>query len=337
MSVNNFIDNGISKINAADANQAKAYLANANDTIKHAGHYMLEVLNGVHAGSTHIQKSGLISIGSAPENDVILFASDAYPNHFEIALTSGLVSKLLVRPIDAPVSLEDGSIVEVGQEAEIATDEIISFSGTEIAVSRIADPKSFIKPAIRVVAFICVLAMIPLVYGIAASFMGTVAEAGSRVVNSVQHGIEKTSSTILGTVASAPSQDHEQAYAWTVRVKLEDLQLNHKLRVSSTADGSIRIYGNVSDKELPRWTSFLQWYDTTKNFPPLIRDVSRANMGTDLPQIKSVWLDDNPSVFFKDGTVGKVGSNIKAGWKIVSIDDASIMIERDGAIISLTY
>jgi len=97
---------------------------------------MLEVLNGVHAGSTHIQKSGLISIGSAPENDVILFASDAYPNHFEIALTSGLVSKLLVRPIDAPVSLEDGSIVEVGQEAEIATDEIISFSGTEIAVSR---------------------------------------------------------------------------------------------------------------------------------------------------------------------------------------------------------
>jgi hypothetical protein len=337
MSVNNLIDTGISKIHAADANHAKAYISNANDTLKHAGHYMLEVLNGAHAGSTHIQKSGSVSVGSASENDVILFASNAYPNHFEIKLASGIVSKLSVKPIDASVTLEDGSIVEVGQEAEIGTDEVISFADTEIAISRIADPKSFVKPAIRVIAFVCVLAMIPLVYGIAAGFLGTVAEAGSRVVNSVQHGIEKTSSSILGTVATAPTQDNGEAFAWTVRVKLEDLQLNHKLRVSSTPDGSIRVFGNVSDKELPRWTSFLQWYDTKSNFPQLIRDVSRANVGTNIPQIKSVWLDDNPSVFFKDGTVGSVGSNLKAGWKIVSIDDASVMIERDGAIISLTY
>lgn len=337
MSVHNLIDTGISKIHAADASHAKAYLSNANDTLKHAGHYMFEVLNGPHAGSTHIQKNGSISVGSSSENDVILFASNAYPNHFEIKLTSGLVSKLMVKPIEAPVTLDDGSIVEVGQEAEISTDEIISFANTEITISRIADPKSFVKPAIRVVAFVCMLAMIPLIYGIAAGFLGTVAEAGSRVVSSVQHGIEKTSSTLIGTVATSPNQDHDQAFAWTVRVKLEDLQLNHKLRVSPTADGSIRVYGNVSDDELPRWTSFLQWYDTTSNFPPLIRDVSRAKVGTNLPQIKSVWLDDNPSVFFKDGTVGNVGSSLKAGWKIVSIDDASVMIERDGAIISLTY
>lgn len=337
MSVNRIIDTGLSKIQGADANHAKAYLSNANDTLKHAGLYMLEVLTGAHAGSTHVQKNGSISVGSSAENDVVLFASNAYPNHFEVKLTSGLVSKLTVKPLDAPVTLEDGSIVEIGQEAEISTDEVISLGDTEITISRIADPKTFVKPAIRVIAFVCVLAMIPIVYGIAAGFLGTVAEAGSRVVSSVQHGIERTSSSIIGTVATSPTRDHDQAFAWTVRVKLEDLQLNHKLRVSPTADGSIRVFGNISDKELPRWTNFLQWYDTTSNFPPLIRDVSRANVGTNLPQIKSVWLDDNPSVFFKDGTVGNVGSSLKAGWKIVSIDDASVMIERDGAIISLTY
>lgn len=337
MSVNNLIENGISRIHAADTNHAKAYLSSANDTLKHAGHYRLEVLNGAHAGSEHIQKSGSISVGSSSDNDVILFTSNAHPTHFEVKLASGIVSKLRVKPIDAPVTLEDGSIVEVGQEAEIDTDEVISFADTEISISRIADPKSFVKPAIRVMALLCVLAMIPLVYGIAAGFLGTVAEAGSRVVSSVQHGIEKTSSSILGKVSTSSTQDHDQAFAWTVRVKLEDLQLNHKLRVSPTADGSIRVFGNISDKELPRWTSFLQWYDTTSNFPPLIRDVSRANVNTNLPQIKSVWLDDNPSVFFKDGTVGNVGSSLKAGWKIVGIDDVSVMIERDGAIISLTY
>jgi len=337
MSVNNIINTGITKLSTADANHAKAYISNANDTLKHAGHYMLEVLNGAHAGSTYVQKNGTISVGSAADNDVILFGSHALPNHFEITLQSGLASRLLVKPIDGPITLEDGSIVEVGQQADISTEEIIEFNDTEIMLTRIADPKSFVKPAIRVVAFLCALAMIPLIYGVAAGFLGTVAEAGSRVASTMQHGIERTSSKLLGTVSTAPAKNHDEAFAWTVRVKLEDLQLNHKLRASSTADGSIRVYGNVSDKELPRWTSFLQWYDTTSNFPPLIRDVSRAKAGTNLPQIKSVWLDDNPSVFFKDGTVGSVGSNIKAGWKIVDITDANVMIERDGAIISLTY
>ncbi len=337
MSVNNFINTGISKINSADATHAKAYLSNANDTFKHAGHYMLEVLDGVHAGSTYIQKTGTMTVGNSRENEVILFGANIAPRHFEITLHSGLFSQLQIRPLDAPVTLEDGSIVEVGQHANISTDETVTFGDTEIIISRIADPKSFIKPGIRAMAFICLLAMIPIIYGMAAGFLGTVAEAGSRMASTMQYGIERTSSKLLGTVSSASSQSIDEAFAWTVRVKLEDLKLNHKLRASPTADGSIRVYGNVSDAELPRWTSFLQWYDSTSNFPPLIRDVSRAKIGSNIPQIKSVWLDDNPSVFFKDGIVGSIGSNIKDGWKIVDINDASVMIERDGAVISLTY
>lgn len=337
MSVNHIISNGITKINTADARNAKAYLSNANKTFKNAGHYMLEVLDGVHAGSTYIQKSGSLKIGTSQDNDVILFGANIAHQHFEITLKSGMFSQLQITPLDAFVTLEDGSIVEVGQYAQISTDEEIRFGDTTIAITRIADPKSFIKPAIRTLAFVCAIAMIPIIYGIAANFMGTVAEAGSRMANSVHYGIEKTSSKILGTVSNASNQPHDEAFAWTVRVKLEDLKLNHKLRALPTTDGSIRVFGNISDAELPRWTSFLQWYDTTSNFPPLIRDVSRAEMGTDLPQIKSVWLDNNPSVFFKDGIVGNVGSSIKGGWKIVDITDASVMIERDGAIISLTY
>lgn len=298
---------------------------------------MIEVLEGVHTGSTYIQKSGSLTVGNTHENDVVLFGAHVAPQHLEISLKTGIFSKLEVKPIDAPITLEDGSIVEVGQQAEISTDEEISFGDTTITITRIADPKSFVKPGIRALAFICLIAMIPIIYSIAAGFLGTVAEAGSRVASTMQYGIEQTSSKILGTVSTAPNQPHDQAFAWTVRVKLEDLKLNHKLRADSTNDGSIRVYGNISDKELPRWTSFLQWYDTTSNFPPLIRDVSRAKVGSNLPQIKSVWLDDNPSVFFKDGVVGSIGSSIKGGWKIVDINDGSVMIERDGAIISLTY
>jgi len=337
MNMHSVVTSGLSKVSSADARQASAYLANANETLKHAGHYMLEVLDGVHAGSTHIQKSGSIKIGNSNDNDLILFGAQIAPTHFELILRSGLFTKLQVRPIDAPVTLENGSVVEIGQLAEISADEVIRFGDTEIALSRIADPKTFIKPGIRILAFICVLAMIPLIYGLAAGFVGTVAEAGSRVASSVQSGIERTSSQLMGTVANAGSTGHDEAFAWTVRVKLEDLSLNHKLRVATTADGSIRVFGNISDKELPRWTNFLQWYDTTTNFPPLIRDVSRTDVDSNLPRIKSVWLDDNPSVFFNNGVIGNVGSEIQNGWKIIEITDASVMIERDGTVISLTF
>lgn len=333
----NFINSGISRMESAKAIDAKGYLSNANDTLKYAGHYMLEVLNGAHAGSSHLQKSGTITLGSSADNDLVLYASRIAPNHVELALQSGLNSKILVKPVDAPVTLEDGSIVEVGQQAEVATGEVITFGDTEICLTRIADPKSFVKPGIRIFAFICLIAMIPLVFSIASGFVGTVAEAGSRVASTVTSTVVRTSDQLLGKVSTSTEQNHNEAFAWTVRVKLEDLQLNHKLRTVKTADGSIRVSGNISDKELPRWTSFLQWYDSTSNFPPLIRDVSRDNVSTDLPQIKSVWLDDNPSVFFKDGTVGNIGSSIKAGWKIVSIDETNVMIERDGSVISLTY
>jgi hypothetical protein len=337
MSMENFINSGISRMESAKAIDAKGYLSNANDTLKYAGHYMLEVLNGAHAGSSHLQKSGTITLGSSANNDLVLYASRIAPNHVELALQSGLNSKILVKPVDAPVTLEDGSIVEVGQQAEVATGEVITFGDTEICLTRIADPKSFVKPGIRIFAFICLIAMIPLVFSIASGFVGTVAEAGSRVASTVTSTVVRTSDQLLGKVSTSTEQNHNEAFAWTVRVKLEDLQLNHKLRTVKTADGSIRVSGNISDKELPRWTSFLQWYDSTSNFPPLIRDVSRDNVSTDLPQIKSVWLDDNPSVFFKDGTVGNIGSSIKAGWKIVSIDETNVMIERDGSVISLTY
>lgn len=337
MTINSVVNSGLSKVSSAEAHMAKAYFANANETIKLAGHYMLEVLDGVHAGSTYVQKSGSLTVGNSNENDVVLYGAQVADKHFELILRSGLFTKLQVRPIDAPVTLEDGSFVEIGELAEISTDEIINFGDTSIAISRIADPKTFVKPGIRILAFVCILAMIPLAYGLAAGFVGTVAEAGSRVANSVQTGIERTSSQLLGTVATASTSDHGEAFAWTVRVKLEDLQLNHKLRVAQTADNSIRVYGSISDKELPRWTNFLQWYDTTSNFPPLIRDVNRTDVDQNLPRIKSVWLDDNPSVFFKNGTIGTVGSEIESGWKIVEITDASVMIERDGTLISLTY
>ena len=131
--------------------------------------------------------------------------------------------------------------------------------------------------------------------------------------------------------------DLAKKFTWAARVQLEDLKLNHLLRAETTADGSIRVYGNISDREVSRWTGFLQWYDTRQGFPPLIRDVNRVGVDRDLPKIKSVWLDDEPTAFLTDGSVAKIGSEISGGWKVVGIDENGVTIERDGSTVSLTY
>jgi len=320
--------------------RAGKLLHDAGETLRTAGHYMIEITDGVHAGASITQKTGTVTIGSSKDNDLVLFGSNIADKHLEITLPAGLMGKPVITPLEGTVNFEDGSTVEIGQYAEIHMDELIAFGDAKIILNRIADPKKFVKPGLRLMAFLCVMLMLPIIYNMFSGAVVGIADAGSRVVGSLSHTIDQTSKRYLGTSAglsSGGTNEINEAFAWTVRTKLEDLKLNHRLRAASTPDGSVRVYGSVSDKELPRWTSFLQWYDTTSGFPPLIRDVNRSDIDQNLPLIKSVWLDAKPTVFFKDGSVGGIGANIKDGWKIVDITNASVSIERDGAIISLTY
>ena len=311
-------------------------LVNASETIRHAGEYVLEITSGVHEGAKLQQKSGTVSIGTAKDNDLVLFGAQIAPHHMEVTLPKNMMGKLVVKPIDMPVQLHDGSFVEVGQYAEIDVDHEISFGDVKLSVMRIADPRRYAKPGVRLLAVLCLLAMIPVGYSLLSEVAISAADAGSRAITSLNNTISTKAKTYLASTNVQENQ-HTEAFAWTIRTRLEDLKLNHRLRVLPTGDGSIRVYGNISDAELPRWTAFLQWYDTTSDFPPLIRDVNRTSVDRNLPQIKSVWLDQKPTVFFKDGSVANIGSQIKDGWRVVDINAASIMLERDGAVVSLTY
>ncbi|MEM8651230.1 MAG: FHA domain-containing protein [Pseudomonadota bacterium] len=314
----------------------QSVLLNASETIKHAGEYVVEITAGVHAGAKIQQKSGTVTIGTAKDNDLVLFGSQIAPHHVEITLPKNIMGKLVLKPVDMPVQLDDGSVVEVGQYAEIDVDHEVSFGDVQLTVMRIADPRRYAKPGVRFLAILCLLAMIPVGYSLLSDVAISAADAGSRAISTLNNTISSKAKTYLAST-NAEQRQHTEAFAWTVRTRLEDLKLNHRLRVLSTSDGSIRVYGNISDAELPRWTAFLQWYDTTSDFPPLIRDVNRTTVDRNLPQIKSVWLDQEPTVFFKDGSVANIGTEIKDGWRVVNINSASIMLERDGAVVSLTY
>lgn len=306
------------------------------ETVRNAGKFEVEVVAGAHSGAKLSLEPGIITIGSGKNNTIVLFADTLAEHHVEIELPSKVFKGFRVTPLEKAISLEDGSFVEIGQYAEISSGETITLGDAEVSITRIADPSSFVKPGLRIFAFVCLLAMVPLIYGLVSGMAVSVADASSQALNVIQTGISKQRDKYLGASMDT-TKGQLEAFSWTARTKLEDLKLNHRLRVNPTSTGSLRVYGNISDQELDRWTGFLQWYDSNPGFPPLIRDVNRSDVDRDLPQINSVWMDDQPTVVFSDGTIAAVGSQLKDGWKLVSISDRNVTLERDGAYVSLTY
>ncbi|MEO0327119.1 MAG: hypothetical protein AAF217_00835 [Pseudomonadota bacterium] len=311
-------------------------IKNAGNQARNFGHFTIVVTNGAHAGVKLQQTAGEITIGSDANNDIVLFADALAPHHVHVELPKNILAQIRITPVEERIVLEDGSIVEVGQYVDLDAGETFSAANTEIAINRIADPKSFIKPGLRLFALVCLVAMLPIVYSLFSGLFFGIADAGSRALSSLNPQMIISSSGLLGRGVDS-NQNDADAFAWTIRTKLEDLKLNHRLKVSSASAETIRIQGSISDAEVTSWNAFLRWYDTKQNFPQLIRDVSRTTLDRNLPEVKSVWLDDQPTAFLKDGTVATVGSSLPDGWKVVSIDATSVKIERDGTFISLTY
>ncbi len=312
------------------------YFKDAGDTIRNAGDYSIEITGGFHSGTELVKKPGDVFLGSEKENDLVLFADDVASRHVQISLPSNLLGKVRVTPLERNIVLENDAVVEVGQFVDLDDGEGFDLGSATIEVHRIGNPKNFAKPIMRFIAIVCLVAMIPLLYGVFSGMVTGAIGAGSSAILQIQKQISTVSKGYINAGYSSEKKLSD-TYFWTVRTKLEELHLNHRIRVTKTGLDSLRVSGTVMDNELGSWNAFLRWYDSKNGFPSLIRDVRRTDVETDLPRIKSVWLDKEPAVFFRDGTTAKVGSHLDAGWVVIGINNTSVTIERDGATISLTY
>ena len=130
---------------------------------------------------------------------------------------------------------------------------------------------------------------------------------------------------------------HIDAYMWTAKLKLEDLKLNHRLKITSNDQTEIRIDGNISVQETSNWNIFLKWYETKEGFPKLVHAVNTSETKGNIPELKSVWFDASPTAYFTDGRFGNIGTVFEDGWKIVGIEAWAVFIEREGTMITLNY
>ncbi len=149
---------------------------------------------------------------------------------------------------------------------------------------------------------------------------------------------QKTQVTVIQSPVTKPlSAKHLEAYLWTAKLKLEDLKLNHRLKISLSDGNELKIDGSISKNELPNWNDFQTWYATKEGFPKLTHSVSTTATVGDIPELKSVWFDATPTAYFVDGRSGNIGTVLNDGWKIISIEAWAVFVERNGTTITLNY
>ncbi|MEM7291394.1 MAG: FHA domain-containing protein, partial [Pseudomonadota bacterium] len=198
---------------------ANAFIHEASETVRNAGKYKLEVLSGFHEGASMALDTGSITIGSSPDNAIVLFADTIPARHVTVDLPSNVLKNITVSPVEKSILLEDGSVVEVGQYAEISAGESFFCDETEICINRYVDPKSIGRIGIRVLAIICLLAMLPIAYSVFSGMISGVASASSAAISVFNDGISNPKTFFTGT-GSASDRAQLDSFAWTARTKL---------------------------------------------------------------------------------------------------------------------
>lgn len=131
--------------------------------------------------------------------------------------------------------------------------------------------------------------------------------------------------------------EHVEAYVWTTKLKVEELNLHHRLDVKATNKNSIIVDGKISKEEAGDWDTFLKWYESKADFPPLSHKVEATAISGNIPKLQSVWFNEEPTAYFKDGSFGSIGTVIQDGWEIKGIEPWAVFVERDNAIITLNF
>ncbi len=288
------------------------------------GGLVLTVEGGAHAGARLHNAQGQIAVGSALSNDAVLIADGLAAHHFRISVADPWQSKIQLAAVDAVVQLDVGTKLRPGQSQTVSLPATFIAGGATFRVELArhwqdvvpGGKRSLIAVAALVVAFLGVNAL----SGLSGLFTSS---AGSGPLG------QQVSTT------QPPSAVEEARAAF--RDRLNQSGLGSEIQVEVGPSGTLVALGNVGAANVEKWRDVLKWYDSRPASPLLVNNVARATQATDVPQLRSVWVDVNPQVMLSSGQTARVGDTIAGGWRIEAIDQRAVVLTRDGKTTRLTY
>ena len=288
------------------------------------GGLVLTVDAGAHAGARLHNAQGQISVGSALTNDAVLIADGLAAHHFRISVADPWQARIQLAAVDAVVQLDVGTKLRPGQSQTIALPATFVAGGATFRVELARHWQDVVPGGKR--SLIAVAALVAVFFA-----MNALSSLGGLFMSPADSGP-------LGQQISSPQPPSavEEARA-AFRDRLNKSGLGSDVQVEVGPSGTLVALGNVSAANVEKWRDVLKWYDSRPTSPLLVNNVTRATQATDVPQLRSVWVDVNPQVMLSSGQTARVGDTIAGGWRIEAIDQRAVVLTKDGKTTRLTY
>ena len=298
--------------------------------------YIIQVSGRDGSRALKFGEPGPVSIGADSSNDIVLAGAGIEGLHLQLVIPKYPTDGIRVLPKAEPVEIVGFGLLEKGQFADVIPGTVIRIDDLELRISNASSQKKSDRWFARTLAAACVALIVALTWS---WYVGLVSDDDGFQTALLENADMASQKSDIGAGSEPGEFDPErlEALAWTVRTQLEDLGIGDRVSVIPNLNGELKVIGKLTDRDEPAWNSFLQWYATRTGYPQLLQNIELTNAPDDVPELNSIWLDDKPSVIFRSGSIGQVGSEIENGWIVVSISRSAVVLTRDGEYVTLTF
>ena len=315
------------------------------DSLRHPFALNVDVLSGVHAGVRQRIEGDEAIIGSGPDCDIILFADPVADQHVAVTPKSGFGSTVIVTALNGSVTLDNGTVLDAGEWSEARMPLDLLVGGTHVTVSRTINPGEFTRPALAAASALALIIAGPNIVNTAFSSVTSGSQdrpavsasrpdlrtVGAATPDDAARGVEVASETS----APAPLSGVE-AIVGGLRSRLGEAGLAHLVEASAGSDGTVLVSGEIGEEHTASWRRVLRWYDSVPRAPGLVNAV-RVGTPPEMPAIASVWLMGEREVTLASGERLRVGDRARGGWTVVAIENDGVVLNRNGADVTLAF
>jgi hypothetical protein len=136
---------------------------------------------------------------------------------------------------------------------------------------------------------------------------------------------------------AAPDQASSVLAENNIKAMIVTAGLEDYLHVTATAPHSISITGDLPARLMPEWHRIRLEIDEITTAEVVVSHIAALPQLADLPPIAAVRLGSPQSVIFANGDTAAIGDQLTGNWTIKTIEAESIALQRDDEKIVVSF
>ncbi|NJM81727.1 MAG: hypothetical protein HC844_03850 [Tabrizicola sp.] len=284
----------------------------------------VEILTGMHAGTSGEIEGAAFSIGSVTSNDLMLLDDEALGDQANFSIEGSIFGPLISVTTTRKDLKINGTSLRPGQSS--APEPLpceMDFNGIRLRFSSAAG-------SARPLAHQAEKAAMPLLVTIALIAFATQIYLSNRPETPLVLHATPAPDPVKKLAAAASAEDD-------VKGMITEAGLSEHLTVEKSGPAAISISGTLPAGMTTKWHDIRGEIDKQAGAAVIVNRVSEAPPLTDMPPIAAVRLGEDAAVILADGKTLSAGDKINGDWTIRSVREDSIEIERDGEAVVVTY